>query len=122
MLKINLSNIEEKIFQNSELRKKFPEFAFYFSQWDLGNKQSYFKNHSKQYVIKLLNSINPRHLGILEDYFQDIITVNKVEDKFMKNLSSTLLEIEPELNKLNKGCSDFCIYRENEKLFISLWK
>lgn len=119
-MKINLQNIEELIFYNKKVNSLFPEFRHYFDQWQLGQRIPGMKTLAQRSVLELLNSLNETHVSKLEEYYQDIILVDKINHNLNENYEWNL----DEENNLCKfvGFKDFCLTRNEKNVKISFWR
>lgn len=119
-MKINLKNIEELIFYDRKLHKFFPEFQHFFSQWQLGQSIPSLKNLSKRSVIECLNSLESKHLKILEEYFKEQVLIDKIDDNIIATHENCIQNVE-ELCKFS-NFQDFCITRDHNNYKITFWR
>ena len=113
--------LTEEQLMNKKIRKKFPEFTFYFEQWDLSKRFSFLKHTGKQAVIKVLNLLNDNHLSVIQDHFSSVIAVEKIDNNTIVNLEGTIDNLEFELNKIVDG-TQLTIYRKDNQIYISSWR
>lgn len=119
-MQINIKNIEELIFYDRKLQKFFPEFQHFFNQWQLGQNIPALKTLAKRSVVELLNSLEEKHLKILEDYFQEKIFISKLDNNIIANYQS-ILEEEHELCKF-VNFQDFCVTRNKDNFKVTFWR
>jgi len=117
MIVLSLKNIESFLFENKILRNSFPEFKHYFDQWELARHHSFLRNKGVQSIIDLLNNLNEDHLKKMEKFYNVKFMVKKINDKLVYNSD---FEIDEKFNNL-PIMSNFCIYRNKEKVFITSW-
>lgn len=119
---INLKNIEELIFFDKELQKLFPEFRHLFDQWKLGQRVLGMKNLGQRSVLELLNSLNENHIVKLQEYFDDIILVDRIDHRLVVNYEyEASIETSDRLCEFS-GYKDFCLYRNKDKIYLSFWR
>ena len=121
MVTINLRNIEELILRNTILHSKFPEFAGYINQWKLSLQHSSLRAIGKQAIIDLLNHLNERHIEILKSYFHDDVTIDKLSNRIVINIESSVETLQSDLNYL-KEMAQVCAYRKGDQVYISFWR
>ena len=121
MIAINLRNVDEFIFRNKLLKTKLPEFRAYFDQWGLAQQHPFLKSMGKQAAIDLLNALHEGHIGILSEHFGLPVTIDKLSNRIVRNIASSVEEIEKELNKLEVS-AQVCAYREGNQVYISMWR
>lgn len=119
---INFKNIEELIFKNKNIREKFPEFKAYFQQWDFSKQYSTFKSLGKQAVLDLMNKLNDRHVAILEDFFNQKVTISKIDNWIVKEFVFQVDELEIQLNELKEISSQLSLYREGDQVYLTVWR
>lgn len=117
---INLQNIEEIIFYDKKVQSLFPEFRHLFEQWKLGKRISGMSSLGKKSVLEVLNSFEKKHILILNDYFDDIIVIDKINHKLVD-----FYDFNPkEPNNLCKyvGYRDFCCYSNKNQIHLCFWR
>jgi hypothetical protein len=118
MLVLNLNNVEEIIFRNKRLQAKLPELRGYFDQWHLAVRHPFLKAMGKQAVIDLLNALNDKHAELLQLHFGMPVTIDKLNNRVVRNYEFSIDEAEQELNQLS-DTAQACAYRKGEQLYIS---
>lgn len=121
MITINLRNIEEILFHNTELCKKFPEFRHYFDQWKLAKQHAFLKQTGKQAIIDLLNNLNENHLEIISNYFGMEITIDKFNDRIVNYHEFDVNSISEEINAIQEFGNVF-LYRKADQIYIGTWR
>lgn len=119
-MEINLQNIEEVIFYDKKIHSLFPEFRRYFDQWALGKRISGMNSLGQRSMLELLNSLEESHILKLKDYFNDIVVVEKTNHKLV-DFYDFELESTNTLCKYT-GFKDFCAYRDDNQVYICLWR
>lgn len=119
-MKLNLKNIEELIFFDTQARALLPEFRHLFDQWQLGQRISGMKTLGQRSVLELINSLESHHIEKLEEYFSDKIILDKIDTRIVANYQFNL----DQPNNLCEfsGFIDMCAYRTENKVFVSFWK
>lgn len=122
MIKINFNNIENLIFDNIDLKNsliKYKEFFDYYSFY----KRIGDINKLKKLKIDLMDLIDDDDLSIIKKVLKDEGTVvQKIPYNITKNLSINLYQ-EDSLNlDGDLDYRDFCLFRNEEKIFITFWR
>lgn len=118
-MEINLQNIEEQIFFDKKIHALLPEFRHYFDQWQLSKVYPGFGNLGSRSVVDLLNSIEAKHLRILEEYFGSSILLNKIDPKIVQNFQCSVDDAN--LCEFS-GYKDFCFFRDKNQMKITFWR
>lgn len=124
MINLNFSTVEELIFQNEEVQKILPpEFNNYFESWKLGKRLPMLRQLSKTALLDFLNHLQDNHIQELEKYFEDRIILERLSYDIVRNLKIPLSE--------SAICKDLCdiigfkyftIWRDDQHLYLSLWR
>lgn len=114
-------NIEKIIFKNTKLLKLIPELNPYVEQWKLAQQHSFLKNIGKQAVIDFLNSLNENHIKIMSDYFKNSVTIDKMNNRLVKNDYFFLEDVQEELKNFEEF-SNIAIHRDEDQCYISCWR
>jgi hypothetical protein len=118
---INLQNLEELIFFEKKVWSLFPEFRHFFEQWAISKRVPGMQNLGKRSLIDFLNSLEKEHIDKLEEYFQDIIIIEKIDYHIVKNYNTSVDKAEAELCQL-EGFFDFAVFRKGDQLSFTFWK
>jgi hypothetical protein len=119
-MEINLQNIEELIFFDKKAQALFPEFRHFFDQWQLGQRLPGMKTLGQRSVFELLNSLDENRIRKLEEYFSDIIIVDKIDNR-LTACHDWQIDESDELCKL-AGYRDFCIHRDKDRIYSTFWR
>lgn len=118
---LNLQNIEDLIFFDKKVWNILPEFRPHFEQWALSKRVPGMQNLGKRSLIDFLNSLEKPHLDKLEEYFQDIIVLDKIDYRTVQNYNGNIEEIQSDLCKF-EGFTDFSIFRKGNQISLTFWK
>lgn len=118
-MEINLQNIEEQIFFDKKIQSLLPEFRHYFDQWQLSKVYPGFGNLGRRSVVDFLNSLETKHLRILEEYFGDSILLNKIDPNIVRHYQSDIDSTE--LCEFS-GYKEFCLFRDKNQLKMTFWR
>ena len=119
-MQINLQNVE-KLFKNKHIHDLLPEFKHLFDSWIMSQRMPALRNLGKRSLVDFINSLEQNHLVILEEYFGEDITLDKLDYHIVRNIETTLSELTTAL----AGCEDFldlAIYRNQDHFYISVWR
>jgi len=118
---LNLQNVEDLVFFNKKIWEILPEFRSLFEQWALGKRTPGLQNLGKRSLIDFLNSLEKTHLDKLEEYFKDIILLDKIDYHTVHNYNGKIEEIQSKLCKFN-GFIDFSVYRKDDQINLTFWR
>jgi hypothetical protein len=122
---ITYQNIEELIFCDEELQNKLPEFKGYFNTWMFAVKQPSLKMTAQKSLIEVLRRLhNEKCVKILKEHFatEDVV-IEQIDSGIVYNLSFPLNEAENLLNAMPTVLKEsYFIYRDDDTLYISLWR
>ena len=119
-MEINLYNLEEKIFLNSELQRKLPEFKEIFDQWKFSKMVGGMASKLREIEINLINSIEQKHIDILSQYFEINVVLKKINDNITKNFIFSFDDCEIPIEA--KEYREFCISRGKDGFNLTLWR
>lgn len=118
---INLQNIEELLFFNSELQKKLTRHKHLFDTWRLAKRSNVLKSLGTNAISGLLSSLSEEDLKVISDFFKKDVLVDSPSGKSVRNISTNCDFAEFELPK-DYNYIDMMIYKNKEKLEVTLWK
>lgn len=119
-MEINLYNIEEKIFLNSELQKKLSDFKEIFDQWKFAKMVGGMASEIKDMEINLVNSIEQKHIDILNQYFKTNVVLKKIRNNITKNFEFSLFDCEVPIEA--KEYREFCLSRGKDGFKLTFWR
>lgn len=124
MIYLNFSNVEELLFMNQEAQNVLPVHHFsIFEQWRLAKRVPFLREIGRQAVFDLLNALNDDDVALLEQYFDEKIVVEKLNYSVAMNYKIPLTESEVcEVLCDVVGFNYFSTWRDDEYLYISLWR
>lgn len=117
--KITLQNIENLIFENSEIRRKLLNHKTLFYRWT-SSRQSNLKSIRQKIIIELLQKLTDEDLKIISKEIGDV-NIERINHNVAENYSCTIDKAEELLN-VNLIKETFFVYREEESLYLSVWK
>lgn len=120
-MEINFQNIEDRIFYDKKAQALLPEFRHLFDQWSLAKRVPGLQTMGRRAVLQVLNSLEGEHIQRLEEYFNDIIVVDKLDHHIVRNYQGGLEEAEGSLCQF-AGFKDFCLHRDANQVYISFWR
>ena len=120
MIRLNLSNVEELIFYDKNMKTLLPEFMVLFNNWAFSKQNIGFKQLTKRTISDFLLGLKKEHIEILSKYFKDVIFVDKLDYHIIKNAEADIDEAELVLDDVDGY--NVCIYRNNDQLKITFWR
>ena len=122
MVKINLQNVEELLFKNTEVINTLQDLRHIFDMWLMGYRLPLMSNFRLQAKIDLLNYIDDAHIEKLAKIFNDIVFVEKLNYHIVKNLYFSLdYPIEDELIKHN-SFYELALCRNKDEIYLTMWR
>jgi hypothetical protein len=118
---LNLQNVEDLIFFDKKIWDILPEFRSLFEQWALSKRVPGMQNLGKRSIIDFLNNLEQSHLNKLEEHFNDIILLDKIDYHTVHNYNGNIEKIQSELCRF-EGFVDFFIYRKGDQISLTFWK
>lgn len=119
-MEINLQNIEDQIFFNKKIQALLPEFRHYFEQWQLSKVYPGFGNLGAKSVVDFLNSLETKHLLILEKYFGTPVLLNKIDPHIVRHYQAPVDDAQ-NLCEFS-GYHDFCLFRNKDQIKMTFWR
>jgi len=114
---LDFYNIEDLIFNNVDLRKLLIKYDDIFNNWVnfkiFGNTTKI--NHLK---INFLNILNEDDLFKISDYYKEKVSIKKISNNIVGNFSYDL----DNFNLNIESYKNFCIFRNNKKVFLTCWR
>ena len=118
MLKLNLENVEERVFYNKPLRKLLPEFKSLFAQWDNLLMTS---GTRKKVVADFLNQITAKQVAVLSGYFGSEVRIEKLDYHIVKHYDFAPDGAESRLCEI-RGILGFTVSRDADHIYLSTWR
>lgn len=121
VININITNAEEILFLNKDIRESLPEFQKIFQQWDLAKTHLVLRNIAKKAVSDLLSNVNEQQIDKISNILGDLVTIDNLDYHIAKNIFLPLEEVELQINSIG-GFGNFSISRNKEKVYMSFWR
>lgn len=119
-MEINLYNVEEKIFSNSELQKKLPDFKEVFDQWKFAKMVGGMASKLREMEISFINAIDQRHVDVLNTHFECVVIVKKINNNITKSFQFSIHDCEIPIE--TKEYREFCVSRGKDGFNLTLWR
>lgn len=119
-MEINLYNLEDKIFSNSELQKKLSDFKEIFDQWKFAKRIGGMASRIKEMEMNLLNSIEQKHIDILSQHFGSNVILKRINNNITKSFCFSLSDCEVPVEA--KEYREFCVHRGKDDFNLTLWR
>jgi hypothetical protein len=121
---LNLTNVEEVIFYDTEIQKVFPAHYFsLFEQWRISKRIPAMKSLGKQALMDFLNTITDEEVVRLEEYLGERIRVERLNYSLTTNLKLPLAD--------QGACGALCqlqdfgnltVWRDDQFLYVTFWR
>lgn len=119
---ITFQNVEKLVFMDSELKKLLPNFKTAFNNWALAQKESGLRPLAQKMLLDFVNEISQTDISILSDYFHEEVKVEKIDANVVNNMEISIYDAESYLNSQTILKEALLAYREDEQLYISMWR
>lgn len=119
-MNLNIKNVEEIIFFDKKIQNLLPEQSHFFEQWKLGKRIPSLNYLSQKNILDFLNSINEKHINILEKYFNQEVYVDKINYNLVEN---KIFYLDDSLDLCEfSGFKDFTLTRNKNVCKITFWR
>jgi hypothetical protein len=125
MLRINIQNVEEIIFQNDKIWRDLPDLRYLKEQWKLSRISPILRGMGKKALLDFLNRFKKEHEIIISKHLNTTVTIDKLDYSVVKNLELDIEDAELELTMIDAEeplHSYFGTYRKNDKIYITFWR
>jgi hypothetical protein len=125
MVRINIQNVEQIIFQNDEIWRDLPDLRYLREQWRLSRISPVLKAMGKKSILDFLNKAKKEHEIIVSKHLGTTITIDKLDYHVVQNIELPIENAELELNLIeaeNPLYSYFGTYRTKDKIYITFWR
>lgn len=124
MLELNLTNVEQVIFYDTEVQKIFPAHYYsLFEQWRISKRIPAMKSLGKQALMDFLNTITEEEVAKLENYLQDTVRVETLN--YSLALSMKLPVSEPDICDALCEIQDYgnlSVSRDDQFFYVTFWR
>ena len=121
MLNINLQNVKDLIMTDKEITNLLPEFKMFFDTWKFSVRYPTFKSLGEKALMDFLLALKLEHIKILEQYFNDSISIHAMDYRMVRNRTFQLDSFEKDDLQL-AGFPYLSIYRDSSKVYITNWR
>lgn len=123
MVEVNIQNIEEIIFNDSNLWKKLPDLRHIRDQWKLSQMSPVLKAMGQKAKLDFLNSSKPIHEDIISKHLGTSVTISKIDKNVVKSVELKLEDAELDLNLESENLYPyFATYLKENELKITFWR
>lgn len=125
MVRINIQNVEEIIFQNDQIWRDLPDLRHLREQWRLSKISPALRAMAKKSMLDFLNKSKKSHEDIISKHLGTTVTIDKLDYYLVKNLDFPIEDAELELNLLEAETplySYFGTYRKKDRIYITFWR
>ena len=119
MIVISFKNVEKLIFQNKEIFEILPEMKPLLNKWKFGVRKN-IQFLIKKSLIEFLNTITQEQIIKLQNFLNQPITIEKLDNSLVKNINCNLEDLENRIVEFDHY--QLCLYREKDLIFIMGWR
>lgn len=120
MLSLNIKNVEHLIFYDRPTRLLLSDLNSFFKAWETDSIKG-LRSNVKKTLCDFLNSLDEKHINLLEKHFGETVKVDKIDYNLIKCFTSSLSEAECLLCGY-KGYNNFTISRDGDYVYICFWR
>lgn len=120
MIKINLVNIEQVIFSDSNALKLLDDLTLIINKWKF-SKVHNMDDVNKKTQIEFLNHLNEDHVLKLKNYFKDDVVIEKLDNNLSYNDIVYIDDSDGYFNNLETEYN-LTLYRDRDKLYLTYWR
>lgn len=120
-LSLNAKNVEEIVFTNKTITNKLIKYKHLFDTWHFANMMPQLKYIKNNIVIELLNLLNYSDIETISEIIGENVVIDESVKKPIKNIQSHCDSLEFDL-PYDFNCIDFCCYRKDGNVGVTLWK
>lgn len=120
-MRINIQNVEDKVFLNKEIWRKMPDLVYLRDQWRLSRMTPMLRAMGRKSIIDFLSKAKLAHEEILSEYFNEPVTIDKIDRHLVKNIEFSIDEEVPQL-ETEDHYTAFSTYRKDNKLHVTFWR
>ena len=114
-------NIEDIIFKNKKITSKLTRHKHIFDNWNMSQVIPALKFIRSESISKLLKNIDSDDINILKYILQDDVIILRDDSSLVHNVDETIENLEFQMPE-DFNCIDFCLYRKNNFIGVTLWK
>lgn len=122
MVRINIENVEELIFQNKEIWEKMPDLIYLRDQWRISKMTPVLRSLGKKSLLEFLRNAKKSHEEIISDHFQSLVTIDKIERHLVRNISFSVDDDNDVVFDSHELYTGFSVYRKNNDIFMTFWR
>jgi len=123
MIEINIQNVEDVIFNDSNLWKKISDLRHIRDQWKLSKMSPVLKAMGQKAKLDFLNNSKKIHEDIISKHLGTTVTISKIDKNVVKNVELSIEDAELDLNLKSESLYPyFSTYLKNKKLKITFWR
>lgn len=119
-MEINIYNVREEIFFNSEIKKKLNSLKNIFDQWNIANNIGGMNSRLRMLELKLINSLNDEHKEIINEHFGLKVKIKKISNNLSQNYKFSIED--QNLPKEIKEFREFCVSANQNNIYLTLWR
>jgi hypothetical protein len=119
-MRINFQNVEDLIFHDKNVWKSIPDLIHLRDQWRMSKMSPILRALGRKSLLDFLRSAKKMHEDAMSMYFNEMVTIDKIERHLVKNIEFELDdEAELEFNDIYSG---FSVFRKKDKISITFWR
>ena len=116
-MNINIQNVEDVIFYDSEVWKKIPDLIHLRDQWRMSKISPILRAMGKKALLDFLKISKNTHEKALSLHFGQAVTIDRIDRHLVKNLE---LSIGEDFSmESDESYTGFSTYRKEDKLYIT---
>lgn len=121
MVRINIENVEELIFQNKEIWRKMPDLVHLRDQWRISKMAPMLRSLGKKSLLEFLRNVKKQHEDIISEHLKDEVTIDKIERHLVKNIEFSI-EDDDVIFDSHEIYTGFASFRKEGKMYLTFWR
>jgi hypothetical protein len=122
MLRINIENVEELIFQNKEIWEKMPDLIYLRDQWRISKMTPVLRSLGKKSLLEFLRTVKKHHEESMSEHFKSLVTIDKIERHLVRNIVFSIEDDNDVMFDSHDTYTGFSVYRKNDKIHMTFWR
>lgn len=122
MIELNFQTADSLIIHDKKLQQLLPRFKPIFDQWTLGIRVPALGFMAQKSRLDFLNQLTDEDIRIISAHLGDEVGLEKMEYRTSKDHKVPIKRLDDVWPELSCSGDNFCISRDANQVYISLWK
>lgn len=118
---LNIVNIEDEVFYDDEVWRHMPDLVRFRDQWRISKLSPSLRPTGRRALSEFLAAAKGKYEDVLSARFGTPVTIDNLDSRSVRNMEFDSLEEFPEIDA-EIQYSGFGVYREENKVYLTLWR